>query len=118
MCLINLVSDMLTTKASSAYTAYIVQKRTGYLMGTSIGLSIYNFTTQSFIKAVNSTNEVIKQSYEYLTSQNLVTSCEVSVNYLSPTGIVLGNMSVLLTNLVDASKTLEVDVVYVELYLA
>ena len=109
---------MLATKALNLYTAYIVQKRTGYLMGTSVGLSIYNATTSSFIKAVNATDEVIKQSYQYLTSQNLITSCNVSANYRSSsTGIVIGNMNILFNNIVDASKTLEVDVVYVELLL-
>jgi hypothetical protein len=112
--LCHLVTDLLTAQAGTTYTAYVVQKTTGYLMGTSVGIDIYNSTAGSFVKAVSCSNSVIAQSYQYLTNYNYLTSADLTTTYTTSNGSA-SQMRIVFTNLLDSSKTLAVDVVYVEL---
>lgn len=99
----------------SYYTGYMVQKSTGYLMGTSIGFDIYNSTTKTFIQAVKAPDDVIKTSYSYLQTNSYLTSSDVTVAYAGTTGTTM--MQILSTTYSDSSKAaLSVEIVWVRLF--
>jgi hypothetical protein len=104
-------SDILVAKSDPAYTAYVVQKTTGLLMGTSVGADIYSGT--AFIQAIASTNDIIKTSYQYLLNNGLLSDIETSTTYTS--GGVTSTMNIFRSTFKDTTQSLEVDVVYVSL---
>ena len=80
-------------------------------MATSTTADIYNTTTASFIKAVDSKAQLIAYSYNYLQSNGLMSSCDVTISYDVKT-----NMRILVRNMKDSTRSNNIDLVYVETY--
>ena len=99
---------------STSYTAYIVQKSTGYLVANSVGAPIYDTIMKSFIKANSSINTEIAKSYNYLISHGYYDDCEVATLYTDISSVVW-NMTIALASMKDSTGTNEFQVVYVNL---
>ena len=111
------VSEILERQSSGVYTAYIVEKRTGYLMANSVGDDIYDITTESFILAISSPHEVIKQSYSYLINNDLSYGGDVTTTYVDASSDQTSDMRIKFQTVSDFTKSNSIDVVYVSLSL-
>ena len=108
------VTDVLIAQvAGTSYTAYAVQKSTGFLMGTSTGKDIYNTAASAYYKAIEFTTDVIAKSYQFLLDNGILNTADVTTTY-TVNGVTF-NMRILLSNVKDATGTMEVDMVYVSL---
>jgi hypothetical protein len=99
----------LADSTDASFTSYIVHKKTGYLVATNSGLSIYPFAS-----AVSSSNSVISTSYSYLTTRGLSGDADVSTTYTDSSGSVY-TMRIVNQLVVDSTTTITADVVFVSL---
>jgi hypothetical protein len=99
----------LADNTDASFTSYIVHKRTGYLVASNSGLSIYPFAS-----AVSSSNSVISTSYSYLTTRGLSGDADVSTTYTDSSGAVY-TMRIVNQLVVDSTTTITADVVFVSL---
>jgi len=100
---------------SSSYSAYIVQRTTGYLVANNLNAPVYNTATSKFIFANASSDDIISKSYNFLLNNGLSMDTEVTTSYTDPNTGKLYDMMILLGYLKDASGTNEFEVVYTSL---